>query len=356
MYKTVSPFTKFLLSIRIIFILIKLLFVGGFGLIWVVIKFILLIPKILGANGLHKITRTISDIVDQEKNQSEKLDYLAQIKSKQLEIEKQKSKQLAKDRDTRAGLEMDEAIDFISTSVKTSTSKSLNFISNYFEMSFDQIGYYFDLFDPNSLAYSNNDFSEARLDNNFSENTLKAKGDRYEAAIGLAYENKGDLVIYNGFIKGMKDQGVDLVAISTRNKRIHLIQCKNWVNRQISSDTLQEIYNKLDQYKPYGFSVDNIHSALGFLQKPQNYETRFKSFSNDSESIEGINPTFENFRNIINKANKQNYSIYKVLYIPKVESLDSTAIDLTLKNSSEINSLSYRDMSIVITPELGATI
>jgi hypothetical protein len=356
MNKTVSPFTKFLLSMRIIFIFIKLLLVGGFGIVWVVIKFILLIPKILGKNGLHKITRTIFDTIDQEKNQSERVEYLAQIKSKQLEIEKQKSKQLANDLDAHAAEEMDEAIDFISTSVSSSTSKSLNFISNYFEMSFDQIGYYFDLFDPNSLAYSNNDFSEAHLDNNFSENTLKAKGDRYEAAIGLAYENKGDLVIYNGFIKGMKDQGVDLVAISTRNKSIHLIQCKNWVNRQISSDTLQEIYNKLDQYKPYGFSVDNIHSALGFLQKPQNYETRFKSFINDSESIEGINPTFENFRNIINKANKQNYPIYKVLYIPKVESLDSTAIDLTLKKSSEINSLSYRDMSIVITPELGATI
>ena len=81
MNKTVSTITKFLLAIRIIFILIKLLFVGVFGLIWVVIKFIILIPKILGNNGLKKLTRTIFDTIDQEKNQSDKVDYLAQIKT-----------------------------------------------------------------------------------------------------------------------------------------------------------------------------------------------------------------------------------------------------------------------------------
>ena len=352
MNKTVSTITKFLLTIRIIFILIKLLFVGVFGLIWVVIKFIILIPKILGNNGLKKLTRTIFDTIDQEKNQSDKVDYLAQMKSKQLEIEKQKSKQIAKDRDDQAGQEVEEAIDFISSSVSASTSKSLNFISNYFEMSFNQIEYYIDLFDPSSKAYSGNDFSKVRNVNNLSLDKLKAKGDRYEAAVGLAYESKGDLVIYNGFIKGMEDQGVDIVSISTKQKRIHLIQCKNWDNRQISPDNLNDIYNKLDQYKPYGYSVNNIHSALGFLKKSQNYE--FKSLFTDSEAT--INPKFENFRNVINIANKKNYPIYKVLYIPKVESLDSKALDLTLENNSESKRLSYRDMTIVITPELGATI
>jgi len=337
---------------NIIFILIKLLFVCVFGLIWVVIKFIILIPKILGNNGLKKITRTIFDTIDQEKNQSDKVNYLTQIQSKQLEIESQGSKKLTKNLDIQASNEMDEAIDFISSSVNSSTGKSLNFISNFFEMSFNQIEYYIELFNPNSHAYSGNDFSKSDIDNNLSLDTLKAKGDRYEAAIGLAYESRGDLVIYNGFIKGMKDQGVDIVAISTKQKRIHLIQCKNWNNRQISPDNLNDIYNKLNQYKPYKYSVNNIHSALGFLKKSQNYE--FKSLFIDSEAT--INPKFENFRNIIITANKKNYPIYKVLYIPKIESLDSEALDLTLKNNSESKRLSYRNMSIVITPELGAKI
>ena len=348
----VTNYTKFLLTMRIIFILIKLLFVCVFGIFWVVVKFIILIPGIIGNNGLKKITKTIFNTIDKEKNQSDKVDYLAQIKSKQLEIEKQKSKQLVKDLDAQAAKEMDEAIDFISSSVSSSTSKPLNFLSNYCEMSFNQIDFYMELFNPKSQAYSGNDFSESILNDNLNNGILKAKGDRYEAAIGLAYETKGDLVIYNGFIKGMKDEGVDIVAISTKQKRIHLIQCKNWVNRQISPENLDDIYTKLDQYKPYGYSVNNIHSALGFLQNSQDYKIN----TINENSIEGVNPKFENFRNIVNNAHKQNYAIYKVLYIPKLESLDSAAIDLTFKNNSERNRLSYKAMGIVITPELGATI
>ena len=348
----VTNYTKFLLTMRIIFILIKILFVGVFGIFWVVVKFIILIPGIIGNNGLKKITKTIFNTIDKEKNQSDKVDYLTQIKSKQLEIEKQKSKQLVKDLDAQAAKEMDEAIDFISSSVSSSTSKPLNFLSNYCEMSFNQIDFYMELFNSKSQAYSGNDFSESILNDNLNHGTLKAKGDRYEAAIGLAYETKGDLVIYNGFIKGMKDKGVDIVAISTKQKRIHLIQCKNWVNRQISPENLDDIYTKLDQYKPYGYSVNNIHSALGFLQNSQDYKIN----TINENPIEGVNQKFENFRNIVNNAHKQNYAIYKVLYIPKLESLDRAAMDLTFKNNSESNRLSYKAMGIVITPELGATI
>ena len=377
----VTNYTKFLLTIRIIYLIIKLLVGLAFGLFWVVIKFIALLPKIVGENGLKKITRSSFDIVDRAEHQSEKIDDLekdfnieefrrkhkaklgkpkkdnkaykdiAKLRS-QIEIEKQKSKELTEVQDAQAAKEIEEAIDYISLSVSSSTSKPLSFLSNFIDITSSQIGFYMDLFDPNSHAYSDINSSEVGLHDNSNSDSLKAKGDRYESAVGLGYEVRGDLVIYNGFIKGMKDEGVDIVAISSKQKIIHLVQCKNWDNRQISSEELDDIYNKLDQYIPYEYSVDNIQSALTFLQKPQN----LKINTLIDESIEGINPEFQNFRNTVNKAYKENYPIYKVLYIPKVGSLDKSAIDLSIKNNTTKNRLSYKDMSIVITPVLNATI
>ena len=60
------------------------------------------------------------------------------------------------------------------------------------------------------------------------ENSLKEQGDAYERFIGKQFEEKGYLVIYNGFICGFDDGGVDLVAISADAKILYLIQCKNW--------------------------------------------------------------------------------------------------------------------------------
>ena len=42
---------------------------------------------------------------------------------------------------------------------------------------------------------------------------LKEKGDNYERFIGRKFEEKGELVIYNGFIRGYKDKGVDIISI-----------------------------------------------------------------------------------------------------------------------------------------------
>ena len=386
----VTNYTKFLLTIRIIYLVVKLLVGLAFGLFWVVIKFIALLPKIFGENGLKKITRSSFDIVDRAEHQSEKIDDLekdfnieefrrkhkaklgkpkkdnnkaykdiAKLRS-QIEIEKQKSKELTEVQDAQAAKEIEEAIDYISSSVSSSTSKPLSFLSNFIDITSSQIGFYMDLFNPNSHAYSDFNSSEVDLHDNSHSNLLKAKGDRYESAVGLGYEVRGDLVIYNGFIKGMKDEGVDIVAISSKQKSIHLVQCKNWDNRQISSEELDDIYNKLDQYIPYEYSVDNIQSALTFLQKPQNLKIKNRLVD---VSIEGIKPEFQNFRNIVNKAYKENYPIYKVLYIPKVGSLDKSAIDLSIKNNPRLNilsykenGLSYKDMSIAITPVLNAKI
>ena len=342
----VTNYTKFLLTIRIIYLVVKLLVGLAFGLFWVVIKFIALLPKIVGDNGLKKITKSTFDMVDRAKHQSDKIDNLEQ------DFNLNKSKELTKVQDAQASKEIDEAIEYISLSVSSSTSKPLSFLSNFIDITSSQIGFYMDLFNPNSHAYSDINSYKAGVHDNSNIDSLKAKGDRYESAVGLGYEVRGDLVIYNGFIKGMKDEGVDIVAISSKQKSIHLVQCKNWDNRQISSEELDDIYNKLDQYIPYEYSVDNIRTALTFLQNPQ----YLKINTVNDEFIEGINPEFQNFRNVVNTAYKDNYPIYKVLYIPKLGSLDKSAVNLSIKNNTTKNKLSYKDMSIVITPELGATI
>lgn len=77
---------------------------------------------------------------------------------------------------------------------------------------------------------------------------LKTKGDRYERYIGEKFEEQGDLVIYNGFISGYKDQGVDIITVSQEKKVINLVQCKNWTSKQMSLEDVEDIYLKLDNF------------------------------------------------------------------------------------------------------------
>jgi hypothetical protein len=77
---------------------------------------------------------------------------------------------------------------------------------------------------------------------------LKEKGDQYERYIGQQFEDKGALVIYNGFIKGYEDQGVDIISISTKPKEINLVQCKNWMVMRMSLEHVKDIYAKLERY------------------------------------------------------------------------------------------------------------
>lgn len=75
---------------------------------------------------------------------------------------------------------------------------------------------------------------------------LVQMGNYYESLVGRDFEDKSDLVIYNGFIKGNQDGGIDLIAF---NKNIiYLIQCKNWHKMELHIDKLEQIYIKLSKY------------------------------------------------------------------------------------------------------------
>lgn len=95
-----------------------------------------------------------------------------------------------------------------------------------------------------------NNFKQTTFNDNalFKDDPLEAKGDAYERHIGKIFEDSGYLVIYNGLIRGVKDGGIDLIAISPHLKTVNLIQCKNWHSMKMELYHIQKIYNKLSNY------------------------------------------------------------------------------------------------------------
>jgi hypothetical protein len=102
---------------------------------------------------------------------------------------------------------------------------------------------------------------------------LKTKGDKYEIFIGKQFEKNGDLVIYNGLIKGFEDRGIDLIVISSKSKTVNLVQCKNWENLSLTVDTIESIYSNLENYN-FGHFVGMECDDINFyLNSPKDHKT-----------------------------------------------------------------------------------
>jgi len=128
---------------------------------------------------------------------------------------------------------------------------------------------------------------------------LKHKGDLYEKFIGKQFEAKGELVIYNGFINGYQDNGVDIICISTKTKTINLIQCKNWTKKPMMLEDVKNVYEKLQK-----FSLGWIpNSAMGIQAHLQ------------------FDRSIENIRYVL-KANKSEYAIRRTLYVGSDKVID----------------------------------
>jgi Holliday junction resolvase len=155
---------------------------------------------------------------------------------------------------------------------------------------------------------------------------LKSKGDQYERHIGKRFEEKGDLVIYNGFIKGYEDGGVDVVAISTNTKTINLIQCKNWTQMVLEINHIKQIYQKLQKHD------------LDFLPLPINEIKKHLHVKKDDASIQKIISDV--------RGNLKDYTLRKTLYIAsdKVVNLE-VGKHLTMIKP---NIFRYEDMKIVV--------
>jgi hypothetical protein len=97
---------------------------------------------------------------------------------------------------------------------------------------------------------------------------LKARGDAYELFIGRQFELNGDLVIYNGFLRGYGDNGVDLIVISRRNRSVNLVQCKHWRRFAVTVERVAEVYDKLNCYQPdyHDLAIESISYYLAIAR------------------------------------------------------------------------------------------
>ncbi len=165
------------------------------------------------------------------------------------------------------------------------------------------------------------------------DDPLKAMGDKYERYIGEKLEEKGEVVIYNGFIMGHSDQGVDLISISPAHKTINLIQCKNWKKMNMGVEVFDDVYNKLSNY----FS---------------DYVTSYFSFQPSIINSHASKPYDEGLlKNLMTdiKNSPEDYTIRKTLYASSEH-----VVDLEVGRHVEMikpNIFRYKEMKIVFTDQ-----
>ena len=155
------------------------------------------------------------------------------------------------------------------------------------------------------------------------------KGDAYEKYIGGKFEEKGDIVIYNGFIKGYEDKGIDVIALSKQSKTINLVQCKNWTRKPMSLNDVKNIYHKLNVH------YDNLD--LYYLPISEIY----KHMQHENLDFLEFDDTLHDLR-----TNIDIYNIRKTLYIAS-----DKVIDLEIGKHlimMQANIYRYKDMKIVI--------
>jgi len=162
------------------------------------------------------------------------------------------------------------------------------------------------------------------IDNYIKNETLKEKGDRYEKFIGSKFEEKSGLVIYNGFIRGYEDKGVDIIYISDSKNEINLIQCKNWTKKDMTLDHIKDIYLKIAKY-----DFDFVNLSLFKIQK---HLQKYKTIEEIKEILKNIDIDLANIR--------------KTLYISSDKVVD-LEIGKYLTMIKE-NIFKYKDMKIVL--------
>jgi hypothetical protein len=158
-------------------------------------------------------------------------------------------------------------------------------------------------------------------------NPLKTKGDEYERFIGKKFEEIGELVIYNGFIRGYEDDGVDLITINSHKKTVHLIQCKNWSKKPMLYEDIRNIYRKLEQ-----FDIDRVTTSAKAV----------KEFQQKEMSLDEIQR--------ILRIHKKTFTLRMTLYVSSEK-----VIDLKIGEHVKMikpNIFKYQDMKIVLKPML----
>jgi len=170
--------------------------------------------------------------------------------------------------------------------------------------------------------------------NNYKQDTRhksinQKKGDAYEKYIGKKFEEKDNIVIYNGFIKGYEDKGIDIIVLSKEHKVINLVQCKNWTRKPMILDDIKNIYYKLNVH------YDNLD--LYYLPTSEIY----KHTQDDNLSFLELDDTLNDLR-----TNIDTYVIRKTLYVASENVIDlKIGKHLTMMQK---NIYRYLEMKIVI--------
>lgn len=100
------------------------------------------------------------------------------------------------------------------------------------------------------------DFFEEEKD----KNTLK--GTKYEKFIAQKYLNLGYEIKYNGIEKGVKDEGLDLIAYN-KGKTI-LIQCKNWKENEYAEICAKDLQSFFGACFKYVLENSLADASVGF--------------------------------------------------------------------------------------------
>jgi hypothetical protein len=168
------------------------------------------------------------------------------------------------------------------------------------------------------------------------EDPLKKKGDKYEKFIGLNFEKQGDIVIYNGFIQGYEDEGVDIIAVSSSLKSINFIQCKNWTRKSMNLIDIIKIYEKLNKF--------DFGGCIGKIKDPTIYQYLQLQDIDKNILINHLDQIRRYYRG---------YTIRKTLYISseKVINLEVGKYLTMVKK----NIFRYKDMKIVLVEVLKTT-
>lgn len=121
----------------------------------------------------------------------------------------------------------------------------------------------------------------------YGENWKKKKGDDYEFYIKKFYENEGYKVFPNGYIKGFKDGGIDLVA--HKGKETILIQCKNWKSKA-ELKSITKFYNDCKNYEKYNYKklnsryIRKVFVISNEIKNPE-IESFLKKINNEIEFL-----------------------------------------------------------------------
>ncbi len=150
---------------------------------------------------------------------------------------------------------------------------------------------------------------------------LKSRGEKYERFIGKEYEQRDDLVIYNGLIKGNQDRGVDIVSISLSTQNIKIIQCKNWRKKQLQLEDIIKIYNKLNLYTIDFYYLDTS-TINSHLHTPQ-------ELCQITDTIKQIDK----------------FKLTKILHLTSIQTIDVHIKEL---KQTTPNSFKYQDMEIIV--------